>query len=127
MSDSLDKRIQAGEYPLNIEQAINYLREHKKKVKAEIKKEAEGSPITIAPVNDRIKYLKYCISCLEIVDEDLLRLMPVNIRTMYSRRELAEFFRWFLTQKIYFTSDKKLVQETGVPLKLIADIDIYAH
>jgi hypothetical protein len=122
-----DDLIVSGKKPLTLEQAINYLREHQKTVKADIKKQVESSQITIAPVNDRIKYLKYCISLLDEVDEDLLRLMPVNIRTIYSRRELAEFFRWFLMEKIYFASDEKLAKETGVPLDLIKDIDIYAQ
>ncbi len=122
-----DDLIISGKRPLNLEQAIRYLKEHSKKVKADIKKQVDSSQITIAPVNDRIKYLTYCISLLEEVDEDLLRLMPVNIRTLYSRRELAEFFKWFLTQKIYFATDERLVKETGVPLDLIKDIEVYAQ
>lgn len=122
-----DDRIASGAQPLTIEQAINYLREHSKTVKAEIKQKLASSQISIAPVNDRIKYLNYCISLLEEVDEDILRMMPVNIRTIYSRRELAEFFRWFLTQKIYFATDERLAKETGVPLDLIKDIDVYAQ
>jgi glutaminase len=127
MTQDRDNLISQGKIPLTIEQAINYLREHQKTVKEEIKKQVASSQISIAPVNDRIKYLTYCISLLEEVDEDILRLMPVNIRTMYSRRELAEFFRWFLTQKIYFATDERLAKETGVPLDLIKDIDAYAQ
>ncbi len=122
-----DERIISGKQPLNIEQAIRYLKEHVKHVKEEIKKQVGKSQISVAPVNDRMKYLTYCISLLEEVDEDLLRMMPVNIRTIYSRRELAEFFRWFLTQKIHFATDERLAKETGVPLDLIKDIDIYAQ
>jgi len=127
MPEHDDALIISGKKPLNIEQAIRYLKKHQKRVKADIKKQVESSQITIAPINDRIKYLTYCISLLEEVDEDLLRLMPVNIRTAYSRKELGEFFRWFLTQKIYFATDEKLSHETGVPLDLIKDIDIYAQ
>jgi hypothetical protein len=122
-----DERIQSGKQPLTIEQAINYLREHQKTVKEDIKKQVAGSPITVAPVNDRIKYLKYCISLLDEVDEDLLRIMPINIRTLYSKRELGDFFKWFLNQKIYFATDERLARETGVPINLIKDIDVYAQ
>jgi hypothetical protein len=122
-----DSLIISGKQPLTLEQAINYLCEHQKHVREDIKKEALSQQVTIAPVNDRIKYLAYCISLLDEVDEDLLRLMPVNIRTMYSRRELAEFFKWFLGQKVYFATDEQLAHETGVPLNLIKDIDLYAQ
>ena len=125
MSD--DSRIISGKQPLNLEQAIRYLKEHQKHVKEDIKKQVAESKISIAPVNDRIRYLKYCVTLLDDVDEDVYRLMPVNIRTMYSRRELAEFFRWFLTQKIHFATDQRLAKETGVPLDLIKDIDVYAQ
>jgi len=124
---TLDDRIIAGKEPLSIERALNFLKEHRKKVKADIHEQVKSAQVTIAPVNDRIKYLKYCISLLEEVDEDLLRMMPVNIRTIYSRRELADFFKWFLTEKIYYASDEKLAKETGVPIDLIKDIDIYAQ
>lgn len=122
-----DDRIASGAQPLTLEQSINYLRERSKTVKAEIKQKLASSQISVAPVNDRIKYLTYCISLLDTVDEEILRMMPVNIRTIYSRRELAEFFRWFLTQKIYFATDERLAKETGVPLDLIKDIDVYAQ
>ena len=121
-----DERIISGKQPLNLEQAIRYLKEHQKHVKEEIKKQVASSQISIAPVNDRIKYLTYCISLLEDVDEDVYRLMPVNIRTIYSRRELAKFFRWFLMQKIYFATDERLAKETGVPIDLIVGIEAYA-
>jgi hypothetical protein len=123
----LDDRIASGAQPVSLEQALNYLRAKSKTMKDDIKKKLASSQISVAPVNDRIKYLTYCISLLEEVDEDVYRLMPVNIRTMYSRRELAEFFRWFLTQKIHFATDQRLAKETGVPIDLIKDIDIYAQ
>ena len=121
-----DSRIISGKQPLNLEQAIRYLKEHVKHVKEDIKKQVASSQISVAPVNDRIRYLKYCITLMNDVDEDVYRLMPVNIRTMYSRRELAEFFRWFLMQKIYFATDERLAKVTGVPLDLIKDIEAYA-
>lgn len=111
----------------SIEQAWNVLKRRWNKVKERIKKEASQQPITIAPPEDRIRYLRYCISLLQEVDEDLMRLMPVNIRTIHSRHEMAEFFRWFLMMKINGAGDRWMAKETGVPLNTIHDIEIYAQ
>ena len=111
----------------SVEQAWNILKARYKAVIAKTKKEAGKQPITIAPEEDRLRYLRYCISVLTEVDSDLLNLMPENIRVGYSRRELANMFRWFLNRKINGASDEKISKETGVPLNIIENVNIYAQ
>ena len=111
----------------SIEQAWNLMKDRYKAMKKKIIAEARQQPITIAPPEDRERYLGYCISLLKEVDEDLMRLMPVNIRTIHSNREMADFFRWFLMMKVRGASDKYMAKKTGVPIEIIHNIEIYAQ
>jgi len=125
--DALDKLIREGKKALNLEQAMNYLKNHRKHVAKEIKEQAQESKISIAPEDDRLRYLRYCISLLKVVDEDIMRLMPENIRVMYSNKEMANFFRWFLELRLQHASFKYLSHEVGVPEKLLKTLDVCAQ
>ena len=110
-----------------LEQAANYLREKRETIKEDIKKEASHQDITVAPAEDRHRYLQYCISLLEEVDNDIMGMLPDNIRNSYSRRDMAQFFRAFLGMKICHYSDERIASEFGVPVKLVKTLDVLAQ
>jgi hypothetical protein len=110
-----------------IEEAANFLKEKKETFKEDIKKEAQKQQATIAPEGDKKRYLKYCISLLEMVDNDLMLKLPDNIRVSYSRKDMANFFKAFLSYKIDGYSDRVIAKTFGVPLNAVKNIDILAQ
>jgi hypothetical protein len=110
-----------------IEQAGNFLEEKKKTLKADVQAEANQHPITTAPEEDRIKYLEYCVSLLEEVDSDLLFKLPDNIRTSYTKKGLAGFFKAFLKMRINGASNKYIAKMCQVPLNVVDNINILAQ
>jgi len=64
--------------PLTIDQAANYLQEHKKDIETAIRKEASEQQISQLKTTDAAKYLAYCISFLDDIHPDIVRYFPLN-------------------------------------------------
>jgi hypothetical protein len=111
----------------NIEMAGNYLKAKKETLKADVQAEANKQQITTAPEEDRVKYLEYCVSLLEEVDSDLLFKLPDNIRTSYTKKGLAGFFKAFLKMRINGASNKYIAKMCQVPLNVVDNINILAQ
>lgn len=89
--------------PLSIEQAGNFLAEKKETLEVDAKTEARKAPITVAPVQDREKYLSYCISLLENIserDKNLWCKIANKPPAMYTTMEVADMLKKVLTLRI---------------------------
>jgi DNA-directed RNA polymerase specialized sigma24 family protein len=81
---------EAPKKPMNIEQAGNYLKEKAKTSSEDIKKEAAKQQISVAPPEDKKKFLMYCINRVD--NKQLKALLTVRVIHGWSYKRIAQYF-----------------------------------
>jgi len=109
------------------EQAVNWIEEKKKTLKDDVQKEANQQQLSVAPRKDRYRYLTYCVSLLDRIDSDLILRLPSQVRTLYSNKELVEFFKALLGMRVVGYSHSRIAMEFGVPSLVVRNLEIIAQ
>lgn len=116
--------------PLSIEQAFNWLKEKKdnlfKKAKQDVSDQAK---ISLAPPEDRRKYLSYGISLLrDVSSENMRQFYRVSGKSprLYSSSELAELYRKLLTLRVNGYSIKMIAFYLKVEPAILEKVEVLA-
>jgi len=104
--------------PLSIEQAGNFLKEKVKTMPEDTKKEAKKQPISIAPTEDRTRYLMYGISILTDVSESIKSkwcTLTGKSTGLYSTKEVCQMLRKILVLRINGYTIKNIAHHLKSP------------
>ena len=113
--------------PLSIEEAANYLTEHKKEIGALIKKEAHEQPIAFATLTQTGQYLAYCVSLLDDISPSTAGFFFMLMeRTKYSKEDIIKLLRLILIAKINLHSNRRIAKTFGIPRTVVNKLELIA-
>lgn len=115
--------------PLSIEQAGNYLKEKTKTMAADLKKEVKNKPVSLAPPEDRKKFLIYGMSLLvDVTESEKSTFCIITKKTpvLYTTKDVARILRQILALGINGCTIRQMAHHLKEEVSTMEKVDEFA-